>query len=346
MFDIAHGAVALDGTTRTIAWAYFQNYGVMLDVPDHTDWLYYLEVIAVLIAFLMYVWPDILRAIQRLLSSFVDLTTFRRSRPPLSPLIRLIILLSDSAENCQRTYAWPSGSGKSTSAALFSVDRIPEVGGALADKDRMTSSRVIPEDQSDLPASRDDVIESMRLSDESESEPSIMEYIIACLIGNPSRTEFGNLARRAGFWRTRALEVLEVGRRAGFRDIGSVNCVHSPFDVKRSYGFIPIQSWDGVISVPTAHSKWVLEQRIRPRDSGGWGADIDTMKRRMEMDVEACRGYEQIDIQAVQNCNFVIGVPMNAGLYLTIPSLTGDEPYLVPQSLKSCCKQTGFHLRR
>lgn len=40
------------GSTRTIAWAHFQNYGVMLDVSDYIDWLYYLEVIAVLTTFL------------------------------------------------------------------------------------------------------------------------------------------------------------------------------------------------------------------------------------------------------------------------------------------------------
>lgn len=64
------------------------------------------------------VYPDILRAVQRLLSSFFDLSTLRRSKPPLSALIL---------------------------------------------RDRMTSSRLVPDDQSDLPASRDDVIESMRL---------------------------------------------------------------------------------------------------------------------------------------------------------------------------------------
>ena len=141
------------------------------------------------------------------------------------------------------------------SAALHSVDRINE---NIADKDRMTSSRVMAEDSSDLHPSRDEVIESMRMSDEGDGEPSILEYILACLVGDPARTELGNLARRTDFWRARAQEVVDSGRKAGFRDPRSVNCVHSPEDVRRSFGFILVQSWDGVVSVPASHFDWAL----------------------------------------------------------------------------------------
>ncbi len=73
-YDISFGSQRDNGAIRAIScWAYHRNYGTMLDVPDYTTWLFRFEFLVVIVAFLVYVCPDSLRAVQRLLSTFVDL---------------------------------------------------------------------------------------------------------------------------------------------------------------------------------------------------------------------------------------------------------------------------------
>ena len=44
--------------------------------------------------------------------------------------------------------------------------------------------------------------------------------------------------------------------------------------VHRSYGFIPVQSWDGVVNVAESHFKYALEQRTKSRVDLVAGAQI------------------------------------------------------------------------
>ena len=106
--------------------------------------------------------------------------------------------------------------------------------------------------------------------------------------------------------------------------------VHSPNDV-RACG-LPIQSWCGVITSLDAQVREVLDTRSRPASEGGRGADIDVLKTRVSMDVMASAGYAQLSWPKVAAHCFYTGLP-NTSVYITIPTLSSGDPYLVPDYL-------------
>lgn len=87
-----------------------------------------------------------------------------------------------------------------------------------------------------------------------------------------------------------------VGHKAGFKHRALQLRVYPCPELRRcrewECGRISLQVRPG-----TAHKK-----QSRP---GGWRADPDVMRRRMEMDTESCRGYQHVDVTAFQTLNFV-----------------------------------------
>ena len=74
-YDISFGDPTNDGTVRTVAWAYHRNYRTMIDIEDCTSYLVWCEVVVVVVAFFLFIYPDLLRAVQSLLSTFVDVSS-------------------------------------------------------------------------------------------------------------------------------------------------------------------------------------------------------------------------------------------------------------------------------
>ena len=73
--------------------------------------------------------------------------------------------------------------------------------------------------------------------------------------------------------------------------------------------------------------------RGMPVEDGGRGADQDVLKRRVEVDREASHGFNILSWPDVARGCFYWGLPA-AQVYITVLSLTGGEPYLVPDHLK------------
>ena len=73
----------------------------------------------------------------------------------------------------------------------------------------------------------------------------------------------------------------------------------------------------------------VLSVRAKPVEDGGRGADIDVLRRRVAMDREASTGYTSLSWPRVAKHVFYSGLP-GAMTYVTVPTLSGADPYLVP----------------
>lgn len=61
---------------------------------------------------------------------------------------------------------------------------------------------------------------------------------------------------------------------------------------------------------------------------------MDTMRRRVEMDSEACKGFPTVDITAIQSLNFRTGLPLNPSISCWSPAWQARSPtsVLIPWS--------------
>ena len=75
----------------------------------------------------------------------------------------------------------------------------------------------------------------------------------------------------------------------------------------------------------------VVAMRSKPIEAGGRGIDEDVLRRRIQMDRESSRGYAQLSWPDVAKGCFYFGVPI-VPMYMTVPSVTGGEAYLLPDS--------------
>ena len=95
----------------------------------------------------------------------------------------------------------------------------------------------------------------------------------------------------------------------------------------------PIQAWCGVVNAADAQISEVLSTRAKPVSEGGRGADVDVLRRRVQMDRESSAGYTSIGWRKFAACCFYTGLS-SAMTYVTVPTLFGGEPLAVPDYYK------------
>eukprot|EP00971_Amphidinium_carterae_P017676 348267-Amphidinium_carterae.1 len=145
-----------------------------------------------------------------------------------------------------------------------------------------------------------------------------------------------------GWFLSRAQEIHDAGVAAGVRSPTVLVLVHTPNDV--IWNRLPIQGWCSVVGVTQTQVDEVIRQRTLPIDEGGLGADADVLRTRIDLDTQACRGFDQLTWPDVASGTFYHGVPLThvyllsdvnpvADWWPTVPRpITLEQNQLVPAS--------------
>ena len=305
-------------------------------IPDYGWLLAMIELVLVCLLVMSALKRTAARILRAIISDSVDLTRVSRFDGDLPWKVRLLMWLSSDVENSMRTIAVVTGGGKTTTAVLTSIDHVALLGGASLDKDAMTSSR---QNRAEMEEAGYSTIDSMTGADAldalDEEEPlttlGMWGEVISRFFGKRILTGREKPEMVGRWFRARAEEIIRAGRTAGVKSPLVLVMVHSPADV-RSCG-LPLQSWCGIVTPAEGQLQEVLRTRSLPVAEGGRGADIDVLKRRVEMDKAAGKDHVVLTWPRVAECTFYNGLPV-PHVYLTIPTLTGGEPYVVPDYVR------------
>ena len=93
----------------------------------------------------------------------------------------------------------------------------------------------------------------------------------------------------------------------------------------------------------SSHLKHTVKARARPPPEG-WGVAIDLMRARIAADARAAEQYPRATWPAVQLRFGLNGIATNVDFY-TIPTLSGDRPYVLPATLTRREDGRFIHLR-